>query len=38
MAKPFPMWQRWMLAIIGFVLLSPVVLFLIGYLLEPLTR
>lgn len=32
------MWKRLLGAIIGFVLLSPLVLFLIGYMLEPFTH
>lgn len=33
-----PMWQRWLGAILGFIILSPLVLFLIGWLMEPFTR
>jgi hypothetical protein len=30
-----PLWQRWIGAIIGFIILSPVVLFLIGWFMQP---
>ncbi len=30
-----PMWQRWIFALIGFVIVSPVCLFLMGWLMQP---
>jgi hypothetical protein len=30
-----PLWQRWIWAIIGFIILSPIILFLMGWLMQP---